>query len=204
MVILVLPLEGTTGPLLAFSKLDTILKGKSLNPTIKIRKAVHNDISGVVKVIRACTAAMRLERIFQWDDIYPNKEQVEEDLEEGSLYVIRNEDICLGAVSFNEKQEDAYQRVDWLGSNPVLVVHRLCVDPAFQGQGIAKDLMSFGERLALKRGYASIRLDAYSGNPKTVGLYERLGYQKVGSVNFPRRDLPFYCFEKILKERSEA
>lgn len=31
-------------------------------------------------------------------------------------------------------------------------VHRLCVDPAFQGQGIAKDLMSFGEKLALKRG----------------------------------------------------
>lgn len=157
-----------------------------------------------MKVIRSCTEEMRLAKIFQWDDIYPNKEQLEEDLKEGTLFVARNGEICLGAVSFNEKQEDAYQQVDWRGSDPVLVVHRLCVDPSFQGQGIAKELMSFGEKLAIKRGYAGIRLDAYSGNPKAVGLYERLGYQKAGSVSFPRRDLPFYCFEKILKERSEA
>lgn len=175
-----------------------------MNRTIEIKQANSYDISNVMKVIRACTEEMRLARIFQWDDIYPNKEQLEEDVNEGSLYVIRNEDICLGAVSFNEKQEDVYQQVDWRGNDPVLVIHRLCVDPAFQGQGLAKDLMSFGEKMALKRGYASIRLDAYSENPKAVGLYERLGYQKVGSVNFPRRDSPFYCFEKILKERIEA
>lgn len=171
---------------------------------MKIKQAASSDIAYVMKVIRACTEAMRLARIFQWDDIYPNKEQLEEDLTEGSLYVIRNKDICLGAVSFNEKQEDVYQQVDWRGNDPVLVVHRLCVDPAFQGQGYAKHLMSFGEKIALKRGYASLRLDAYSGNPMAVGLYERLGYQKAGSVNFPRRDLPFYCFEKILNERSES
>ncbi len=175
-----------------------------MNSTFKIKQADDRDVSDVMEVIRACTKAMRLAKIFQWDDIYPNRGQLEEDLKEGSLYLIRNVEICLGAASFNEKQEDAYQQVDWQGSGPVLVVHRLCVDPAFQGQGIAKKLMSFGENMAMKRGFASIRLDAYSGNPKAVGLYERLGYQKVGSVTFPRRDLPFYCFEKILKERSEA
>lgn len=175
-----------------------------MNCTIEIKQADAYDISDVMKVFRSCTEAMRLAKIFQWDDVYPNKELLEEDLKEGSLYVIRHEDICLGTVSFNEKQEDAYQQVDWRGSDPVLVVHRLCVDPTFQGQGIAKYLMSFIENMALKRGYASIRLDAYSGNPKAVGLYERLGYQKVGSVTFPRRDLPFYCFERILKERSEV
>lgn len=175
-----------------------------MNFTIDIKQADSYDLSAVMKLIRACTEAMRLAKIFQWDDIYPNKEQLEEDLKEGSLYVIRNEDICLGSVSFNEKQEDAYQEVDWRGGDPVLVVHRLCVDPTFQGQGIAKELMRFGEIMAMKRGFASIRLDAYSGNPKAVSLYERLGYQKVGSVTFPRRDLPFYCFEKIFLERNEA
>ena len=175
-----------------------------MNCTIEIKQADSYDISDVMKLIRSCTEAMRSARIFQWDDIHPNKEQFAEDLKEGSLYVIRNEDICLGAVSFNEKQEDEYQKVDWHGSDPVLVVHRLCVDPAFQGQGIAKKMMGFGEKMALEQGYASIRLDAYSGNPNAVGLYERLGYQKVGLVTFPRRDLPFYCFEKILKEKNEA
>jgi len=175
-----------------------------MNSTIKITRADDRDASDVMKVIRACTKAMRLARIFQWDDIYPGEEQLEEDLKEGSLYVVRKADICLGAASFNEKQEDVYQQVEWKGSDPVLIVHRLCVAPAFQGQGIAKQMMSFGEKMALKQDYASIRLDAYSGNPKAVGLYVRLGYQQVGSVTFPRRNLPFLCFEKILREKSEA
>ncbi len=85
----------------------------------------------------------------------------------------------------------------------MLVVHRLCVDPAFQGQGIAEQIMIYGEKIARERGYASIRLDAYSSNPRAVRLYERLGYQKVGSVTFPRRTLPFYCFEMILAKGSK-
>jgi ribosomal protein S18 acetylase RimI-like enzyme len=175
-----------------------------MNCTIEIKQAENCDVSEVMKVIRACTEAMRLANIFQWDDIYPNETHLDEDAKNGSLYVAWKCGLCIGAVSFNEKQEDAYQQIQWCGNEPALVVHRLCVDPAFQGQGIAKQIMSYGEKIAMERGYASIRLDAYSGNPRAVGLYERLGYQKVGSVTFPRRHLPFFCFEKILTNRSEA
>ena len=175
-----------------------------MNCTIKIKQADDSDISEVIRIFRACIEAMRLDSVFQWDDIYPNEEQVEEDKKDGSLYVARKGGICLGAVSFNEKQEDAYQQVEWQGNNPVFVVHRLCVHPSFQGQGIAKQLMNYGEKMAIGHGYASIRLDAYSGNPRAVRLYESLKYQKVGSVTFPRRELPFYCFEKILAGRSKV
>lgn len=167
--------------------------------TVEIRQADQRDILDLVRVIRDCTLAMRLARIFQWDDVYPNKEQIEEDSKDGSLYVMRKGEVCIGAATFNQKQEDVYQQIEWHGSEPVLVVHRLCVDPVFQGQGLAKKMMNFGEKVALEQGCTSIRLDAYSGNPEAVGLYESLGYMKMGSVTFPRRDLPFYCFEKILK-----
>lgn len=116
----------------------------------------------------------------------------------GPFMLIRKGELCVGAATFNQKQEEVYQHIGWRGSEPVLVVHRLCVDPVFQGQGLARKMMIFGEKVALEQGCASIRLDAYSGNPGAVGLYESLGYLKMGSVTFPRRDLPFYCFEKIL------
>jgi GNAT superfamily N-acetyltransferase len=159
-------------------------------------QADQGHISSVMKVIDACTHAMRQAGIFQWDEIYPNREQIEEDVRDRSLYVARDKGICLGAVSLNEKQEEAYQQLEWCGTEPALVVHRLCVDPSFQGLGIAGQLMSFAEDLALQLGWASIRLDAYAGNPKAVALYEGRGYRRVGQVSFPRRDLPFYCFEK--------
>jgi ribosomal protein S18 acetylase RimI-like enzyme len=167
----------------------------------EITLADHSHISSVMNVIHACTEAMRQAEIFQWDEIYPNREQIEEDVRGRTLYVALEKGICLGAVSLNEKQEDAYRQVEWCGAEPALVIHRLCVDPAFQGLGIAGQLMGFAEDLALQRGYASIRLDAYSGNPKAVALYENRGYRRAGQVSFPRRDLPFYCFEKIWLKR---
>jgi ribosomal protein S18 acetylase RimI-like enzyme len=174
------------------------VKGFPLHNSIEIRQGDHRDVADVMKTICACTEAMRSDGIFQWDEIHPNKEQVEDDANEGSLYVARKTGICLGAVSFNEKQEDVYQQVAWRGNGPMLVVHRLCVDPRFQGQGIARQLMCFGEGMALQRGYASIRLDAFSGNQKALGLYESLGYEKVGSVTFPRRNLPFLARQQNL------
>ncbi|WP_173049782.1 hypothetical protein [Nitrospira sp. KM1] len=40
-----------------------------------------------------------------------------------------------------------------------------------------------------------VRLDAYSGNPQALTLYRRRGYREAGQVTFPRRALPFICFE---------
>jgi hypothetical protein len=58
--------------------------------------------------------------------------------------------------------------------------------------------MDFAESHAARSGYASIRLDAYTGNPRSVQLYRRRGYREVGQVYFPRRTLPFWCFELIV------
>lgn len=171
-----------------------------MSRNIEILQASQGHVPSVIEVIHACTHSMLQAGIFQWDEIYPNRKQVEEDVSERTLYVALEKGVCLGAVSLNKKQEDAYQQVEWCGTEPVLVIHRLCVDPAFQGLGIAGQLMSFAEDLASRQGYASIRLDAYAGNPKAVAFYERRGYLRVGQVSFPRRDLPFYCFEKTAVE----
>ncbi len=168
---------------------------------IKVIKANHEDITNVIQIVDACRHAMQHEGIFQWDKIYPSRSLIEEDIREGSMYIGQDHGIALGIVSLSEKQEDAYRQVRWHGSEPALVVHRLCVNPDYQRCGIASQLMDFAENLALQRGYASIRLDAYTGNSKAVTLYERRGYRKAGQVYFPRRALPFYCFEKIFESR---
>ena len=40
---------------------------------------------------------------------------------------------------------------------------------------------------ARDHGYACIRLDAYTGNPRAMALYERRGYRQIGQARFPRR-----------------
>jgi ribosomal protein S18 acetylase RimI-like enzyme len=85
-----------------------------------------------------------------------------------------------------------------------MVIHRLMVSPDSQGQGLGRRMLRFAERHAYDAGFAAIRLDVYTGNPRARGLYARHGYQPVGLVRFPRRRLPFECFEKILPGTFQA
>ncbi|WP_409253129.1 hypothetical protein V1502_04135 [Bacillus sp. SCS-153A] len=56
----------------------------------------------------------------------------------------------------------------------------------------------FGAR---ERGYESIRLDAFSGNDRSLKFYERHGYQRLGEVSFlskPEGHTTYYCYKKKL------
>jgi ribosomal protein S18 acetylase RimI-like enzyme len=59
--------------------------------------------------------------------------------------------------------------------------------------------MDFAETHARNLGVDSVRLDAYTGNAAALSLYRRRGYRESGKVTFPRRDLPFACFEKRIE-----
>ena len=59
--------------------------------------------------------------------------------------------------------------------------------------------MLFTEKLVKKKGLKSIRLDTYSGNPKAINFYKRLGYSELGSINLKPNKNEYYCFEKIIQ-----
>jgi GNAT superfamily N-acetyltransferase len=169
---------------------------------IKIVQALEGHIPSVMRLISACIIAMCDNGIYQWDEIYPSDEIIARDMNKGYLYVLEQDNSCIAAVSLSDEQEEAYQQVRWLGNEPVMVIHRLCVGPTYQGKGIGSYFMNFSEEYARHNAYASIRLDAYTGNPTAVRMYERRGYRKAGQVYFPRRELPFFCFEKILSRET--
>ena len=59
--------------------------------------------------------------------------------------------------------------------------------------------MLFTENLTKEKGLKSIRLDTYSGNPKAMGFYRRLGYRELGAINLKPHKKEYYCFEKIIR-----
>ena len=150
-------------------------------------------------ILDGCRAELRARGVDQWDDVYPTRETVAADIVAGRLHVLLERGRCLGMVTLDERQDAEYATVPWTGAEPALVVHRLCVHPDAQGRGIGSRLMDHAESLARDGGYASVRLDAYTGNPGSAALYRRRGYREAGQVRFPRRELPFHCFELDLR-----
>jgi ribosomal protein S18 acetylase RimI-like enzyme len=167
---------------------------------MEIVKGQTEDVLAVMEIIRRSILRMEEEGIYQWYSGYPTLQIMERDAAGGELYLLKDGPGHLACVTLNEYQSPEYETLLWsYDGRKVLVIHRLVVDPPLQGQGIAKKLMDFAHRYAAEIGCTSIRLDAYSANPRALRLYEGLGYQKVGQVLFPARELPFYCYEKEIR-----
>jgi GNAT superfamily N-acetyltransferase len=164
---------------------------------MKVECADVDDADGVMQVITLCRNDMLARGIDQWDDAYPAIRIVREDARRRSLFIVRRKGRCVASVCLNDEQPEVYQTVAWRClTGRALVVHRLCVLPEWQRHGLGKSLMKFAEAFARKEAYSWIRLEAYAGCPAVLALYDGLGYRRVGEVRFPRRRLPFVCYEK--------
>ncbi len=163
---------------------------------MQIYLLTEKDIKAIMNLIRVVINGMVAESIDQWDEIYPSEEIIRQDVDLKHSYGIYKNDTLIGYVVINDLFSPEYNSVNWKYSSKALVIHRLAIDPAFQGRGIAKQLMKYAEDFGMGNGYDTIRLDAFIKNPRAIALYEKLGYEKAGEVNF-RKGL-FYCFEKSL------
>ena len=165
-----------------------------------IQKAKISDLENIMLMYKSCVTGMVENGIDQWDETYPNTEIISEDLNVGTYYVAEMDEIIIGGVNIDKNQDDTYLALDWKDkSDSFLVVHRLGVKEEFWNKKIGKDLMLFTEKLVIETGMKSIRLDTYSGNPKAMEFYRRLGYTEIGTIDLKPDKDKYHCFEKIIK-----
>ncbi len=86
--------------------------------------------------------------IAQWDEIYPNKLVLKDDIEKQQMHMIEVEGRVAGLIVLNEDQLPEYADIPWKFSGRVLVIHRLTIDPTYQRRGLAMRLMDFAEEVA--------------------------------------------------------
>jgi len=167
---------------------------------MKIQKAKISDLEGIMAMYHSCVLGMIQNGIDQWDATYPNKQIIYNDLLAGTYFIAKEDNIIIGGINIDQEQDKTYLSINWGDkSNQFLVVHRLAVKRDFWGKSIGKKLMLFTEELVHKRNLTSIRLDTYSGNPKAIEFYKRLGYSELGAIYLKPNKNEYYCFEKILK-----
>jgi ribosomal protein S18 acetylase RimI-like enzyme len=164
-----------------------------------IEYAGISDLEEILAVYQRCKMKLESEGIRQWYEGYPNITVLRGDVDVGELFKYVFDGKIVAVLVLTGKQEKEYETVKWQRPEAKsLVVKRLAVEPDFQNKGIATELMKFSEDYAVRNGYTSIRLDAYSGNKAALDFYINRDYHEVGEVVFPKRELPFKCFEKEL------
>lgn len=138
--------------------------------------------------------------IYQWDDRYPTRKMLDSDIENGFTELIRSDGRIIGFFTSNSIcEDDVHNHIQWLNeSDNWIILHRLCVDPAFQNRGLGKQIVQLFEHRATQMNYLSIRIDVFGTNEKAIHIYESAGFTRVGQAMCERG--LFYIYEKLINQ----
>lgn len=163
------------------------------------RRATAADLPAILALLRRVVPLMQASGNFQWSADYPNEAVFAADVERNHLWVAELAGEIAGVAALTMDQDAEYAQADWDVAEPALVTHRLAVDPAAQGQGVALALMAQAEKQALAQGLRVLRVDTNSENAATQRLFPKLGYRFAGEITLAfRPGLRFFCYEKRL------
>jgi GNAT superfamily N-acetyltransferase len=162
---------------------------------VRILSVAFDQFEFVVSLYKSAAQKMEAENIFQWDDLYPSEDILKADIAEGQMFAgVLPEIVSL--FTLNQECDAEYADAAWEDGNEFMVLHRLCVQADRQGEGIGTRTMRAIEEMLKDKGIRSLRLDAFSQNPRALNLYRSLGYKKTGEAQW-RKGL-FFLFEKLL------
>ena len=162
---------------------------ESLFPSL--RKAAPYDLNSVVSLYRAAIGRPGC----TWNDLYPAREDAENDLSHGCLYVgeIGNETMASVSV-VPENELDGFSFFDDT-ENPREIA-RITVSEKYAGKGFAAYLLRILFCQLKKESVSSVHLLTAKGNPAALKTYENLGFTRKGEVSEYGNE--YYAEELIL------
>lgn len=168
-----------------------------MEASLEFRRACRTDIDGICALVASAIIHMQEQQIFQWDEKYPTRVDFLNDLQENTLSVGTIEGKIAVTFTVNQTCDPEYDDGEWQYPNEKYrIVHRLCVNPEFQGRGVAGCTLRYIEEELRRQKIGAVRLDAFTQNPTAVALYTRNGYEKRGFADW--RMGRFYLMEKKL------
>lgn len=164
-------------------------------------KATEKEFAPVCALYRTICDQMAADDSPQWVwGEYPSEEILRSSLEAGTLYVAREGDRLLAAVTVDTCFEPEYEAVSWLFGVKPGAFHRLAIAPGQQGKGLGRRLLEEVAEILRAQGCDALRIDTYAVNERAQRLYTAAGMRKAGEVRFEHRPLPFYCYELPLTD----
>ena len=133
---------------------------------------------------------------------HPTAEGIRSYIEEGSMYLYKENGVIVGAMALTMYQGEDYHAVAWseaLQDEEVAALHIFAVSPDYQGRGIGSRMVRAAIELAREKGKRAVRLDTLASNIPAQHLYESLGFRFRGkqylyAENTAWTDFYFYEF----------
>lgn len=166
------------------------------NINICLEPALPEDLD---EICALCTKVAKLTPNSYWDDEYPNREILSDDIGCKSLYKILHEGKIISIMQIRPwadqlANEPEMAAGSWDASiqNPC-GLGRFCVTPDLQGQGLGRRVMTASLEKARSMGYDGAFFQAVKPNSTAIHLYDSMGFHRTGEQH--AYGLDFVMFE---------
>ena len=142
---------------------------------MEIRKATMQDLDQIMQIYENAKVFMRANgNKEQWEDGYPSRELIEQDLDDMYLCIADGQIACV--FYYAEEEDEDYREINgkWLNEETYAVVHRVASTGTVKGAAV----------YCLEWAYSqvpNIRMDTYRDNIPMQKLLEKCGFQYCGS-----------------------
>ncbi len=162
---------------------------------MKIRKTTLADVGAAEKIYNDARRFMRANgNPTQWASVYPNRESVLADIENGVGYVCEDEGEILAVFMFKIGQDKTYDVIydgEWLNDEPYAVIHRIAVAENAHGRGVAA--FCFAE--CFKR-FPNLKIDTHRDNIPMQRALVKAGFERCGIIHLENGE-ERVAFQKI-------
>lgn len=134
---------------------------------IIFRKTTVMDLDAVMDIISQAQAYLKALNIDQWQNNYPSKKVIVNDIENNNSYVLTYNSQVVAIVAIIFDKEPTYDNIyngGWLSNKDYVTIHRIAVDNNYKKLGLGRIILEKTKDLALAKDVASIRIDTHQDN----------------------------------------
>ena len=161
---------------------------------MEIRKSKMSDLDKIMPLFDLARATMKTLGIDQWQDGYPYRENIEEDIKNEESYVVTDAGEIIATFMLMKRNEPTYDVIyhgKWLDTGEkYATVHRITVTPAKReksantsGKPVSKIIMDYAKNFAIENGLsAGVKIDTHEGNIAMRKMLEKNGFVHCGTI----------------------
>ena len=168
-----------------------------------IRKSTLNDLDRLMDIFNEARATIARLGIDQWQNGYPSRDVISDDIEKGCSYSVEIDGKLCGTFVLVDDGEITYDKIyggHWLTgdeSQSYVALHRVAISVANRGSGISTAIIAFAADFARALGLASLRIDTHEGNVVMRRMLEKHGFRLCGTIYLLSKDARV-AYEKLL------
>ncbi len=142
-------------------------------------------MDSIIEIIDMAKQYMKESGINQWQDGYPNREQITMDIDTSVSYIIEDNSKIIGTAVITFFGDTNYDKIydgKWLSDNEFCAIHRIAVNSDFKGKSIAKQFVDKAESLSQEKNIHSIKVDTHRQNLSMQKFLLKNGFTYCGII----------------------